>query len=121
MVERRNHERHTANRYLGVYDQKTDMLLGCLVELGTDSIHIIGKEEYRIGNVYRLKLDLHEEIDNSRGLCFTAKNVSSEVQDDGVLFASSFQIHNIDHEVERRISLLIESSAFNTNLVEQSG
>jgi len=121
MVERRKHERHSANSYLGVYEQKRGKLPGCLVDLNTEGIQVLGTNEFHIGNSYKIKLEFSDEIEGLNQMIFSTKNIWSNAHNDGVIIISGFQFQNVDQETKRRISLLLKSPSFNMDIIGQSG
>ncbi len=119
MDERRKNDRYPVNKYLGVYDQKTGDLLGCLVDLHGKGIQILGKEEFRAGSVYKIRLDLHKQIKDSKRLYFEAKNTWCKSHKGCTLFAAGFEFQNVDQETKECIALLLGSSAFRKILAKQ--
>ncbi|MFH2037730.1 MAG: PilZ domain-containing protein [Candidatus Zixiibacteriota bacterium] len=118
MEELRKLERCQANRYLGVYDQKTGKLLGCIVDLSLDGIQLFGKETFRDGSIYKLKLILHKEIDGACDLFFEAKNAWCIEHAELGMYAAGFELVNLGEKTKERIEKLIQSSAFKKIPVE---
>jgi len=120
MDERRKNERYPLDRYLGVYDQKTGVLLGCLVDLNTKGFQISGKVKFLVGNIYKCRIDLHKELKDTRWLHLEVKNSWCKVDDDSVSVNAGFEFQNVDQETKENIALLLGNSTFRGILANQA-
>ena len=112
MNNKRKHERFMVSAYIGVFDFKTDQLLGGLVDMSNDGLQIVGEEPCKEGLTHKLRVEMHKEICGTKSLLLHANSVWCTKRNVGNLYVTGFQLLNIDEDTSKRINLLMQSSAF---------
>lgn len=112
MEERRRFKRNQMKAYCGVYDNKTHKLHGCLVDLSVSGLQLMGIELLTSGSVYKLRIEMHEEINNSRNLLLDAKCVWHKAGSDPDHFLIGFEFSDVDEQTKERITLYTRSTKF---------
>lgn len=112
MDERRRLKRRHLIYYLRVFNQANDNLIGHLVDLTTEGIMLISEEEIVLNQEYELRLNLPEEIENSREIRFKALSMWSKADVNPEFFDTGFKFLEISPRHLEIIRVLIEDFSF---------
>jgi hypothetical protein len=108
----RSFKRYRTRAYCAVYNRTDDRSMGCLVDLSVSGLQIMGEDKLSIGKEYKLKIQMHKPIDDSRDLIFDAECFWSKKSVDPQYYISGFKLTNIDENMVKRIKIFTHTSVF---------
>lgn len=112
MKEKRKHERRETDAFLGVYDGKTELLIGQLMDMTTEGMKINCVAAIELDSTYMIRIDLPVEIKWAEEVTFRAKCVWTKKCSESNAFDSGFRMQNATPIEFENISKLINSHLF---------
>ena len=110
--ERRKFKRRYLMYYSRIFDRKNGSVIGYLVDLTPEGAMIISEEPIHPGEVFRLRMDLPEDIASKASLDFQAKSVWCKPDIDPHFFGTGFQIMDLQGEDIQLIERMIQEYGF---------
>lgn len=108
MSAQRKLERKRLIFYLKVFGEKTNRLIGDLVDITTEGIRLIGNRPIKTEITYKLRMDLPREINGKREIIFNARSRWCEKDDRTDFYNTGFQLMSISPGDVNRIENLIQ-------------
>lgn len=112
MVEKRKHPRKIASRHIGLYENESQRLIGCLIDLNICGMRIMCEDTMDIGKTKRFTIALPAEFNNQKELRLTTKIIWCNVSSDPRFYSIGFQFTNASEEVNDILHQLLESDSF---------
>jgi hypothetical protein len=106
--ERRRWERFHLVHYLIIYDNKTDLAVGNVVDITPAGIMLISEQPISSGTHLNLRMDFPEEIAGKRSLEFNARCVWTKRDINPDIYANGLQLIDVSSEDVDIIQALIE-------------
>ena len=107
MSAQRKLERKKLIFYLKVFGEKTNRLIGDLVDITTEGIKLIGSRPVKTEITYKLRMDLPREIDGEKKIIFNAQSRWCEKDDRTDFYNTGFKLTAISPDDINRIENLI--------------
>lgn len=98
--------------YFEVYDQKTDLLIGHVVDITENGVMLVSKEPIELEEEFSMRVLLNMSVGGSEQLSFTAKSIWSDTDVNPDYLDTGFEFVEISEEDIDRIKVLIKSQAF---------
>jgi hypothetical protein len=112
MDDKRKLKRRYIMFYSRVFDRSTGMMIGYLSDITPGGAMIISEEPNTTKTLYRLVMDLPEDVFDKENLSFEAKCVWSKQDANPHFYMSGFQMENIAAEDTEIIERIIEDYGF---------
>lgn len=112
MRDKRKLERRETDAFLGVYDRKTELLIGQLMDMTTDGMKIKCVATIELDSTYLIRVDLPVETKWAKEVTFSARCVWTKKCSESDAFDSGFRMHNSTPIELENISKLISSRLF---------
>ena len=112
MTERRKRERKRSTRYILVINRDTKEQMGCLVDLTTEGMRLMGNISIKPGSVFQLKI----EINDTKYILIDAQSRWCKKNDNPEIFETGFLLQNITEDNLAKIKQLIDSHLFKESL-----
>ena len=112
MSHERKHQRKNAESYLAVYDQKTNKLLGCLVDLTIAGVKILGENHLKCPESYTLRIEFPKAFNSVENLEIEADCLWCGKNSHSELYSAGFHFRKVTPETQKTIELLLRSSIF---------
>lgn len=113
MMNKRSLERKRTGVFFGIYERGNSKYVARLVDINTKGLMIIGKLGLEVNSVFKLKMDLPQEVNGKSHVEFDAKVVWCEKSKNSNLYSSGMEFTEIAPEYSQFIDELIASSVFN--------
>jgi hypothetical protein len=113
MQEKRSLPRQKTGVFFGVYDRATSRYVGRLVDLNTNGLMLIGKRPFKVGETFKLKMDLPQEINGKSQIEFDANVKWSEKSKNTNLFSAGLAFIEIEPAYTQLIDELIKNPMYN--------
>jgi hypothetical protein len=110
--ERRKFKRRYLMYYSRVYDRKTGIVIGYMVDLTPEGAMVISEEPIEVGKTYRLRMDMPEELAEKANLDFEAESVWCKPDIDPHFYGTGFQIHSLSEPEISMIERMIQEYGF---------
>ena len=110
--ERRKFKRRYLMYYSRVFDRKTGVVLGYLVDLTPEGAMIISEEPIATNEVFRLRMDLPEGLTQKVCLDFEARSVWSKSDIDPHFYGTGFRILDLPPEDINLIERMVQEYGF---------
>jgi hypothetical protein len=111
-AERRRFKRRYLMYYSRVYNRQTGEVLGYMVDLTPEGAMVISEEPIEVDKVFRLRMDLPEEISDKACLDFEAQSVWCKPDIDPHFYGTGFRILNLPEEDINLIERMIQEYGF---------
>jgi c-di-GMP-binding flagellar brake protein YcgR len=112
MKEKRQHKRVNLIYYLEILDEKTDKLLGYLVDISNGGLMMISEEQMQAGMELQLKMCLPEVEYGNKAITFKANSRWSKLDVNPAFYASGHEFSEIGPVEAETVASLIERFAF---------
>ncbi len=112
MLEKRKIKRKHLIYYLRVFDANTDQVIGHLVDITTGGFMLMSEKPIEKDTVYKLKIDLPEEIFGNKQITFEAKSARCEKDINPDFYNIGFLFININPNYFLTISQLVDQFGF---------
>lgn len=109
MKERRRTKRHTLIYYMRAFDVRTRNLLGYLVDIAENGAMLLCDDPVPVGETFRVKLELTEDIADSPFLEMVARSVWCHPDIDPHFYNAGFEILEMSPEDKLAIGRIIET------------
>ncbi len=109
MQERRKAKRHTLIYYMRAFDVRTRNLLGYLVDIAEKGAMLLCDDPVPVGETFRIKLELTEDIANKPFLEMTARSIWCHPDIDPHFYNAGFEIIEIAPEGKEVIDRIIDT------------
>ncbi len=109
MKERRKAKRHTLIYYMRAFDARTRNLLGYLVDIAEKGAMLLCDDPLPVGETFRIKLELTEDIADSPFLEMVARSVWCHPDIDPHFYNAGFEILEMSPEGQLAIGRIIET------------
>ena len=106
--EKRKLERRHLIYYLRVFDDKTNKLLGHLVDISTQGFMLISEEPIETNHTFQMRMDVSPEIIQDNCIHFAARSLWSREDINPDFYNTGFQIIRITIESVKIIDHMIE-------------
>jgi hypothetical protein len=94
--------------YSRVFDRKTGKLLGYLGNITMEGVMVISEEPTKIGESYKIRMDLPEYIYQKSALCFQAESLWCDSDVDPNFHNTGFKLKEINQEDKQIITSFIK-------------
>ena len=112
MREQRKLERRDTVAFLAVYDRKTEMFIGRLIDMTTKGMKIKSATAIELDSTFMIRIDLPVSTKVSKIITFKAKCVWTNECSDSDAYDCGFQIQDITPKELENINSLINSPLF---------
>lgn len=99
--------------YLEVFDNKSDELLGRLVDITTRGIKLVSKTQIPINEMFSIRMILPEGYFRSKELRFDMKSIWSSNDLNPDFYDTGFEVANLKRDERKMIRKLIDLVGFN--------
>jgi hypothetical protein len=113
MKEKRKLKRRHLIFYLRLFEQKSDKLLGYLVNINTEGFMMIGDSPMEIGKSYKMKLLVNTETNKDHFMEFNAVSRWCKRSVNSSFYDTGFQMENIGSKEFTDIQDIIDVFGFN--------
>lgn len=113
MEDRRIKERKKTGVFFGVYNRDNAKYVGRLVDISPKGLMLIGKNEVKVNDCCKLKMDLPEPINDKSQIVFDACCKWCEKSEKTSLFSVGFEFTEIESENSDLIIELIKHPLYN--------
>ena len=113
--ERRKFKRRYMMYYSRIFDRKNGSVIGYLVDLTPEGAMVISEEPINPGEIFRLRMDLPEDISDKACLDFQARSVWCKPDIDPHFYGTGFQILDLKGEDIQIIERMIQEYGFRDN------
>jgi len=111
--EKRNLERKKTGVFFGIYDRVNTKYVGRLVNIHAKGMMVIGKDDIKVNDCFKLKMDLPQEISGKAQIIFDAKCKWCEKGNKSKLFSAGFEFTEVTPENLQLIDDLTDNPIFN--------
>lgn len=108
MKDARRHSRHVVDRFLPVYEQSSERLLGYLTDVNVSGGMIESRDEIAEGSDLALHIELAEPIDGASGIDVTARSVWARKPRNNFFHCVGFEFQGLGAEQQRQLQALAE-------------
>lgn len=108
MAEARREDREVINRYLRVFDRKTNKFIGYLVDITPRGAMLQSREPVEPERRVTLRVELPEEFDASRELVLDAESVWDKKEENALFHHTGFEFQDVSSAAAERIRRLME-------------
>jgi len=106
--EKRKLERRHLIYYLRVFDNKTNKLLGHLVDISTEGFMLISEEPIETNSTFQLRMNIPPEIPETQHINYIARSEWSRSDINPAFYNPGFQILRISMDAFKIIDRMIE-------------
>lgn len=113
MLEQRKYKRLHLIYYLRIFDRETNQLIGNLVDLSEEGLMIISDKACDLGETYKLRMILPEEIKGKSFIDIDAESVWCKPASNPIFHETGFKMVNVKREDIALINSSIIDIIFN--------
>ncbi len=110
-METKRQKRKNCKIYMKVFNDKTDDLVGFLVNLTTEGLMLSSDEPIETDTVFNLRVILPEEIKGNKEVTISAKSIWCD-QDEPPLHNTGFQLQDAEKKDIRIIERIMKKFCF---------
>lgn len=111
-VEKRKHTRNHLAFYLRVFDGKSNLVVGHLMDISSGGLMLLSDEHVPVKKEYLLRMRLPTEVVGRDEIVFGAISRWCRVDENPDFYISGFQIQSLDDDTKQAVQQLIGEFSF---------